>query len=445
MEQHPVPQNVTTFQFRLIGDMTIKQFGYLAAGAIVAYVCYRLPLPFFFTWPLTIAAVVAGFGLAFVPIEERPMDVWVVSFIKSIYSPTQFLWHKTAPPPPPLSDAPGAVKPPSAEAVKAAPAPSPLGASLQRFFTPQTETKKALPATKPVVTPATPTKKTPAPRQQREIGIISTSYQRPVFAWLKDWFRPKLTPTPPSELPPVFADISTRAVTGKRLDIGQPQPPPVAPALAPLPLAAEEARVASLEQKLKQLESALSGKTASDARLLELQQQLHALLSEKGKLEQELVVLRQKLKATPASPVPLRQATVAPPPAPATTVKIISREGAVKAGLPKLTTFPNIVTGIIKDHENNLLPGVLVTVRDQEGVPLRALKTNKLGQFAASTPLPNGTYLVEIEDPRSRYVFDRAQITLNGEVLPAIEILAKSQKELTRAKLAQEVFGEPKI
>ena len=54
MEQHPVPQNVTTFQFRLIGDMTIKQFGYLAGGAIVAFISYKLPLPFFFSCPLTI-------------------------------------------------------------------------------------------------------------------------------------------------------------------------------------------------------------------------------------------------------------------------------------------------------------------------------------------------------------------------------------------------------
>ncbi|EKD47460.1 MAG: hypothetical protein ACD_66C00049G0001, partial [uncultured bacterium] len=28
MEQHPVPQNVTGFQFKLIGDITLKQFAY---------------------------------------------------------------------------------------------------------------------------------------------------------------------------------------------------------------------------------------------------------------------------------------------------------------------------------------------------------------------------------------------------------------------------------
>ena len=74
-------------------------------------------------------------------------------------------------------------------------------------------------------------------------------------------------------------------------------------------------------------------------------------------------------------------------------------------------------------------------------MPLRALKTNRLGQFAASTPLANGVYFVEIEDPRARYVFDRVQITLNGSVVPALEIIAKNQKQVNREKLVKEIFG----
>ncbi|KKT47211.1 MAG: hypothetical protein UW37_C0012G0009, partial [Candidatus Gottesmanbacteria bacterium GW2011_GWA2_44_17] len=107
------------------------------------------------------------------------------------------------------------------------------------------------------------------------------------------------------------------------------------------------------------------------------------------------------------------------------------------------TTFPNVVTGIIKDYDNNLLPGVLVTVKDKDGVPLRALKTNKLGQFAASTQLSNGTYVVEVEDPRERFVFDRVQITVNGTIMPALQIIAKSKRALDREKLAKEIFGSP--
>ena len=146
----------------------------------------------------------------------------------------------------------------------------------------------------------------------------------------------------------------------------------------------------------------------------------------------------------PASPAPPTAQHVAGPTTPhQTTVKIITADTAVKAGLPRLTTFPNIITGIIKDSENNFLPGVLVTAKDKDGIPLRALKTNRLGQFAASTPLANGVYFVEIEDPRVRYRFDRVQITLNGSIVPALEIIAKSEREINRAKLEKELFGSP--
>jgi hypothetical protein len=123
------------------------------------------------------------------------------------------------------------------------------------------------------------------------------------------------------------------------------------------------------------------------------------------------------------------------------SVRALGADAAVAAGLPRLTTFPNIVTGIIKDDRGNLFPGALVTVRDANGVPLRALKTNRLGQFAASTPLANGTYVVEVEDPRGRCAFDRAQITVSGSVLPALEVVAKTQKQIEREKLEKAIFG----
>ena len=101
MEQHPVPQNVTTFQFRLIGDMTLKQFGYLAGGAMLGYIFYRLPFPTFIGLPGGVCLFLLGFGFAFVPVEERPMDVWFLAFLKSIYSPTLYVWQREKPIPEP--------------------------------------------------------------------------------------------------------------------------------------------------------------------------------------------------------------------------------------------------------------------------------------------------------------------------------------------------------
>lgn len=98
MEQHPIPQNISSYQFRLVGDMTLKQFFQLAGGILVGLIFYSLPLLAIIRWPLAIISVIIGIGLAFFPIEERPLETWILAFFKSIYSPTMFYWQKTVTP-----------------------------------------------------------------------------------------------------------------------------------------------------------------------------------------------------------------------------------------------------------------------------------------------------------------------------------------------------------
>lgn len=95
MNQHPVPQNVTQYQFRLVGDMTLKQFLELAAGLILAVLFYSSNLLFIFKAPLILLSVFFGIALAFFPIEDRPLDQWIINFIHAIYRPTRFTWKKT--------------------------------------------------------------------------------------------------------------------------------------------------------------------------------------------------------------------------------------------------------------------------------------------------------------------------------------------------------------
>lgn len=94
MQQHPIPQNVTTYQFRLVGDMTLKQFVELAAGIVVAVIIYNLGLPAIVKWPFIFIFASAGAAFAFLPLQGRPLDVWLKNFIKSVYMPTIFLWKK---------------------------------------------------------------------------------------------------------------------------------------------------------------------------------------------------------------------------------------------------------------------------------------------------------------------------------------------------------------
>ncbi|MBI2007091.1 MAG: PrgI family protein [Candidatus Blackburnbacteria bacterium] len=92
MNQHPVPQNISSYEFRLVGDMTLKQFFQLAGGAVIALIFYASGLPGIVKWPLVAFFSLFGAALAFMPLEERPLSTWILAFFKAIYSPTQYTW-----------------------------------------------------------------------------------------------------------------------------------------------------------------------------------------------------------------------------------------------------------------------------------------------------------------------------------------------------------------
>ena len=95
IQQHPLPQDISSYRFRLIGDMTLKQFASLGIFIILAIIAYSIPLPFFFKYPIVFAFLLLGIGMAFLPVQGRSLDIWLIAFIKSIYSPTQYSWKRT--------------------------------------------------------------------------------------------------------------------------------------------------------------------------------------------------------------------------------------------------------------------------------------------------------------------------------------------------------------
>jgi hypothetical protein len=74
--------------------MTLKQFFELAGGGLVGLLFYASSIPALIKWPLIIISVLAGAALAFLPLEDRPLEVWVAAFFRSIYSPTIYYWAK---------------------------------------------------------------------------------------------------------------------------------------------------------------------------------------------------------------------------------------------------------------------------------------------------------------------------------------------------------------
>ena len=94
MREHPIPTDVVGYKFHIVGNMTLKQFAEIAIGVVIAVIIYNTNLLGFIKWTLIILSAGSGAMIAFVPIEERPLDHWITTFFKRIYSPTKFYWKK---------------------------------------------------------------------------------------------------------------------------------------------------------------------------------------------------------------------------------------------------------------------------------------------------------------------------------------------------------------
>ncbi len=94
MEPHPVPRQITTFEFKLIGFLTVKQFLYIALFSGIGILIYLItPIPY-----LNIISgvifVVIGVILAFVKFNERPIDVFIKNLIIRLTTPSQYFYKK---------------------------------------------------------------------------------------------------------------------------------------------------------------------------------------------------------------------------------------------------------------------------------------------------------------------------------------------------------------
>lgn len=94
MQQHPVPQNITGFEFKLIGFLTLRQFGYLGVAAVVTFILYSAKVPFLVMVFIAGPIVLLALALAFLPINDLPFERWLAAFLKTVYSPNTRVWHR---------------------------------------------------------------------------------------------------------------------------------------------------------------------------------------------------------------------------------------------------------------------------------------------------------------------------------------------------------------
>lgn len=352
MQQHPIPQNIASYEFHLVGDMTLKQFFQVAGGALVGLLFYASPLPGIIKWPFILLFGLAGVAFAFLPIEERPLSMWFLAFLHAIYSPTKYVWQ------------PGKTR------EFFAPEGAPVGAE-EAAATPQGEG-----ATEVYLARAT--------QSEEQAVIIFEQEERSFFQKMLSLFH--LTKTAEqSSTQPTTPQPSARP----RIIVEQEIPPQLIPQVAPT----------------------------------------HPLYT---------------------TPVPITGVTPAPatPVAPIFTQKrgpgrprLTAPRFEISAAPPAAPRTPNVVVGQVLDGEGNTVEAAILEIKDSEGRPVRALRSNKVGHFLTATPLSMGTY--EIITEKEGLLFEPIQFMAKNEIVPPIEIRAKGTAGPTVDSLQGIVGNQP--
>lgn len=395
MDAHPIPQDVTGFQFKLIGEMTVKQFAYIAAGAILAWIFFVMPISILIKLPLSFLFATIGFSLAFIPFQGRPLDVMIMAFIKALFTPNQYVFQKVVTP-----------VIPNIPSVQKAHNPIKKTSSLS-----EEELQTLL--TKSVQMP----KNQFDTKEDTFLNTVSSIFKNPSNTQTQTIsFNSQTQIIPQTPIQNVEEEVKENieeSISNEEKT--------------------EEAEKELEKAKIQEVNTTQNTQASTNAhqKVLELEKLLNETLAQKKQLEEQLLALQQQLDLTKTPPVIKQVEDEA-------HVKKVPKEMGKSIGIPIADdAASNVIMGIVKDPRGNVLPNILVEVKDQEGNPVRAFKTNRLGQFASATPILNGTYTITFEDTEGTHMFDSIELVATGQFIPAIEVKSHDAREELRKFLFQ--------
>lgn len=407
MKEHPIPQDITGYRFHIVGNMTIKQFAEIGGGFLIAAILYKVGFPPYIKYPLMVLSAGVGAAMAFLPIEERPLDHWIVTFVQVLFRPTQFYWRRMAVIPSYFLFEPAQNQLPTDE-VDLSPARrerihqfiSSLneGEVANSDYSPDDSVRMSnildafndptVNSLLPVTTQTTVTKPNLVVRvrQLREEKAPETVAQDDLNTGvtpLQDW--PLLSP------PNTSAAIET--VQSVQLD------QVVSPA-APTQVGSAQILIPASE---------LSVVTRSDQVMPPTPEEVAATQAD---LDQ----------ANPTAPLILTTPTQSP------LKDGVEAQSAVQFNtnlpFPSAPTEPNKLVGMVLSPQGDMVPGAIIEVVDENDNLARAVKSNALGQFFITTPLITGTYVIKVD--KDELQFAPQELVVNNSILQPIELRATS-------------------
>lgn len=356
MQEHPIPQAVTSYEFHLVGNMTLKQFLELAAGFVAAFIVYQTNLYGVIKWPIVTFCVGLGAMIAFVPYEGRPLDHWLIALIRAIYKPTQFYWRKSREIPEYFSfttTAPGYNK----DEIDLTPYRQQRIHDYIQTLSPKTEDPIEIAELQRLTT-----------IDQLFDSIIVEQVE--VVAQIS---KPDLTAAPrPIQKYEAIFEVDAQPQL-KAVAPNNPLPQPIVVPSQPV-VEAEHAEV--VEENTTETNT----------------QQVEIFSSNQP----------QKTENTTTT-ADVQTSTTLP--------------------FPKKPTIPNLVVGMVFNGNGNIVENAIIEITDTQDTPVRAVRTNAIGQFFISTPLADGEYFVKVE--KEGILFPVSRLTLNGQLVDPLEIKAE--------------------
>lgn len=410
MKEHPIPQDITGYRFHIVGNMTIKQFAEIGAGFVIAAILYKIGFPPYIKYPLMALSAGLGAAMAFLPIEERPLDHWIITFFQVMFRPTQFYWRRSATIPSYFLFEPSKNITPNDE-VDLSPARRErihqfisslnegeaepldvvgddamrLSSILDSFNDPSLN--QLLPTT--TQTTATKPNLVVRVRQLREDKDVDEVNEEinlasnPSLSGLSQQLAPSqvdnsVLVTLPTTTP-VASDFQTDTVVHYSTNA------------TPVAIPTTELTVVTRSDQLDFNQSTTTVDPAPT--------------------ETETNVTAPLILTPPTQPA-IKDAVTAQS----------SVQFNINLPFPSTPTEPNKLVGMVLSAQGDMVPGAIIEVVDQNDNLARAVKSNALGQFFITTPLITGTYVIRVD--KDELQFAPQELVVNNSILQPIELRA---------------------
>ena len=332
---------------------------------------------------------------AFLPIEERPLDHWIITFIRAMYRPTQFFWKREA--------------------------------------------------TIPEVFNFTVNKNTTEAEFEIDLGPVK-----------KERIKEYLTSVPSTVDPYAFEPSDVQRMSAildsfASVPTVQAQIEPAKVRKPQLEVRVRSLRPQQQENVVYQTAADGSDTTRADGRLtavdadaalIEMYQQRKQLSKQQkqvSEVAQEIAVPEtenihivdptQVLSSeNPGQTAAVDDTQMAYSDEQAQYSDTVAAQGEtqfnVNLPFPEPPTEPNKLVGMVLSPTNELITNAIVEILKADGTVARAVKTNALGQFFVTTPLESGQYVLVAE--KDGLQFEPKQLELNGAIVKPIEIRSLS-------------------